>query len=303
MRISSQILALALASIVIVQCDDIGAPESSETRLARVGSNYLTLNEARTAIAPFLLKEDSIQALKNYREQWIREQLLLGEANKLQLSQQESVQKKLFNARKEILKNALQEAIITDFTNKVNLSDQEIRSYFEQNKEQLILPERYVQFRHLETSSLSSARKAREQLQDNISWQEVARNYSQNAEQKIRNANKFWPESTVLVDVPIMKRYITTLDSGAVSPIQRFNGIYHMVQRVDERLKGDYADPQWFTNELKQWLLIEKQRKHYDSYVKNLYLNARKDNEIDVYNVMESDTVNPDKIESNQPNE
>jgi hypothetical protein len=167
----------------------------------------------------------------------------------------------------------------------------------------LVLPERYVQFRHLETSSLSSARIARQELQANVSWPEIARKYSQNSEQKILEARKFWPQSAVLNNEPQMKRYIATLDSGAISPIQRENSLYHFVQLIDSKAKGDYSELQWFTEVIKEWLLNEKQRKHYNAYVKNLYLNAKEDNEIDLFNVLSTDTVNLEKTETNQQNE
>jgi len=289
--------------LLLSGCDGGSTEDDKSVRLARVGSSYLTLEEARTNIPAFLLTQDSIRSLQNYREKWVREQLLLLEARNLQLSQQKQVQQRLDNARKEILTNALRDAVIAEFTKNVTISNQEMLNYYNKYKEQLVLPERYVQFRHLETSSLSSARIARQELQANVSWPEIARKYSQNSEQKILEARKFWPQSAVLNNEPQMKRYIITLDSGAISPIQRENSLYHFVQLTNSKAKGDYSELQWFTEVIKEWLLNEKQRKHYNAYVKNLYLNAKEDNEIDLFNVLSTDTVNLEKTETNQQNE
>lgn len=286
-------LYLIVAALAVTGCTHDNSGDSSQ-RLARVGNSYLTLNEALEEIPSFILEQDSIKSLQRYRDNWIRGQILLDEARKLNLEQQEIIQKRLKNAREEVLKNALKETVIAQFTESMTISDREILNYYEEHKEELQLSERFVQFRHVETEKLSEARAAREALQDGEYWPDVADQYSINAKLKIKNAEKYWPVSNVLNDLSTMKPYIATLDSGAVSPIQREHGAYHFIQLVDSRNEGDYADPRWIENQLKDWLRIERQRKHYNSYIKNLYLNKKEDNELDVYNVLPTDTINTD---------
>ena len=285
---------LILALLVVAGCTNGDSGHSDNVRLARVGSHYLTLNDARDNIPSFQLKQDSIKSLQNYRQNWIREQILLDEARKLNLEQQANIQKRLRNAREEVLKNSLKEVIIAQFTEETTITDRDILNYYNENKAQLTLRERFVQFRHVGTEKLSEARAAREALQNGTYWPDVARQYSLNAETEISNASKFWPVSNVLNDLSTMKPYIATLDSGAVSPIQREKDAYHFIQLVDSREEGDYSDPRWIKDQLKDWLLIEKQRKHYNSYIKNLYLNKKEDNDLDVYDVLTTDTLNTD---------
>lgn len=295
MRRLQRTIGVFVFFLIFCQCTDIRTNGTKNVQLARVGSNYLTLDDAREEIPSFLLKRDSLQSLQNYRENWIREQLLLAEARSLQLEQQQTVRKRLVNAREEVLKSTLKELIIAQFSENVLITDREIQNYYEQHKAQLQLLERYVRFRHLETPELSIARAAREELRNGAPWPQVAHNYSLGPEAKINHAEKYWPVSSVLNELPSIKPYIATLDSGAISPIQRENGIYHFIQLTDARAEGDYSDPKWIKSELKDWLLIEKQRKHYNSYIKNLYLNAKEDNELDVFNVLPTDTLNIDK--------
>lgn len=265
--------------------------DRSSIRLARVGTNSLTLDEALDAIPSFVIKQDSIKALQQYRNNWIEEQILLDEARKLDLEQQQTVKKQLAKAREEVLVNALKKAITAQVTKTMTITDRDIINYYQKHKSQLKLDERFVQFRHLETEKLSEALAAREALQKGTYWPDVARQYSLNAEAKIKHAQKYWPVSTVLNDLSTMKPYIATLDSGAVSPIQREHGTYHFIQLVDSREKGDYTDPRWIEGQLRSWLVMERQRKHYNSYLKNLYLNKKEDNELDVFNVLPTDTL------------
>lgn len=255
------------------------------TYLARVGSSYLTVDMARRAIPDFAYRTDSLQALASYRDQWIKEQVLLNEAQSLRLADREQVQRRLQKSHNQVLINALQDVILAEYQSQLKVSDREALRYYREHQKQLKLDERYVRFRHISNADLGAVRRARTQLQNDSTWSRVAREFSVNASEKINRADRFWPLSAVFNDLPIMKRYVATLDSGQISPIQRHEGLYHMVQLTGVREQGSTADPQWFIDEVKQWLIHEKRRKYYNSYVKNLYFSAKENNEMEVYNV------------------
>src|SRR5699024_5880299 len=131
--------------------------------------------------------------------------------------------------------------------------------YYHQHQKKFILNERYVKFRHVAAHSFSEALQAHRELEDDSSWADVARRFSLNPEEKVQKSTKFWPVSSLFHHLPSMKRYISRLDSGQFSPIKRYEGVYHFVQVVDVREKGDTADPQWFNAQLKEWLMMDKQ--------------------------------------------
>jgi hypothetical protein len=259
--------------------------QKSGTQIARVGTSYLTLEEAREHIPDFASQKDSAGALEVYREQWIQQQVLLKEANSLNLARQNEVKKRLQEAREEVLITALQKAVTSEYNEKERISDAEARNYYQENKQQLVLNERYVKFRHIETPVLSQAREARNQLEDNASWTDIALDFSMNAEDNIEKSKRYWPISAVFNEIPSMKQYASTLDSAAISPIQRENGVYHFIQLADVKEQGESPDPGWFIEKLKEWMMLEKKRRHYNSFTKNLYFKAKENNEIEVFNV------------------
>ncbi|SMO69196.1 peptidyl-prolyl cis-trans isomerase [Fodinibius sediminis] len=275
---------LALLFLLPLGCTQM-QPEENPNRIARVGSTYLTLDQAKKAIPSFMYGPDSTAAIEQYRTQWIQQQLVLQEANKLKLEEQEEVQEKLRQARREVLKEALRSHVITSQVDSV-VSDQEAIDFYEANKEDFALSEAYVRFRHLAVEGIEDARAAKQSLRDGTAWDTVATTYAQDPEEAIRRARRFQPVSRALSEIEIMNRYLQIIGEGEVSAIQRVNGLYHFVQLTEKKEAGEYADLDWIMEEVKNWIILDKRKRKFNSYLKNLYLRAESNNEIEVFNVL-----------------
>lgn len=273
---------------------------------ARVGNKYLTLQEAKRAIAPAIYEEDSTYALQQYRQQWIQEQLILQQANKFELRQKKEVRRKIEHAQHEVLREALRTRIISTQVDSV-ISDQEVKRYFEANKEHFVLDQPFVRFRHLKSKDVKAARAARIALQNEKTWEVIAAKYGMNANRSIREARQYHALSMALDQIDIMNRYLQNMEDNQISPIKRVNGVYHFVQLLDRRSKGDYPDMKWIKSELKNRILMDKRQRKFNSYLKNLYLKAQSDNEIDTFNVLttksNSKNTSADTLESNSTHE
>ena len=300
---------VAICVLLVIYTTACTSPRSGDEvkRLARVGNEYLTLEQARTQIPDFMLQQDSIGALKAYRETWIENRLMLQEAERLQLRRNSEVQHKIQQAQQEVLTQALKDAVISDYEDELVITDEEARNYYQAHKEQFVLNERFVQFRHLIAEDIESARAAKRELMQAVPWPEVARKYSLNAEAKITESEQFWPISMAASEINIMNRYLKIIGQSEISPIQRVNGNYHFVQLVESRAKGEHPDLDWLMEQIKDWLLLDKRRRHFSSYVKNLYLKAQSNNEVDTYNVLQSNNEfkpsSADTLQTNETNE
>ncbi|HLR24702.1 MAG TPA: peptidyl-prolyl cis-trans isomerase [Fodinibius sp.] len=275
---------------------------SNEKNIARVGERYLSLEEAERAVPSDLFEQDSANAIKQQRQQWIQQQLILREADRLNLAKSKEVQHRIAQARYEVLRDALRRQIMAEKVDSV-IPDREVKRYYEANKEHLALSETFVQFRHLQTKDIEAARAAKIALEDGEAWEVVAANYADHPNRAIQQAKKPHALSTVLRGNDVMKGYLQNMRPDQISPIQRIDGLYHFVQLLDRREEGEYAGLEWIEEELKKWILIDRRKRKFNSYLKNLYLKAQSDNEIDTFNVIStnSNTKNTteDTLESN----
>ncbi len=290
----------------LVSCQQT-SQQDVEDALARVGNEYLTVDQAVDDIPDAVLSEDSVEALTQYRDNWIRQQLLLQEAQRLGLEQKPAIQQKIERAREEILRQALKDYVLTSNESDLQITDEKARTYYQANKEQFVLEEDFVKFRHMRTSTIKEARNARQDLLDGVPWPEVARTYAINPSTVISESDQYWPISMAAQDIDIMNRYLKVIGQNEISPIQRVNGIYHFVQLIETRSEGDHPNLEWLIEQIKDWMTLNNRQRNFSSFVKNLYLKAESNNEVETFNVLPTkpnqNSTRDDTLENNSTNE
>jgi len=60
---------------------------------------------------------------------------------------------------------------------------------------------------------------------------------------------------------------------------------------MEERPAGDNPDLDWLIPQIEEWLKLEKARRITNSYIRNLYLEANANNEIDRKNVTDIEQI------------
>ncbi|MGM0545122.1 MAG: peptidyl-prolyl cis-trans isomerase [Bacteroidota bacterium] len=300
------IVFVGFGILLTISCQQV-SQKATDDALARVGSEYLTVSQAAADIPNYVLQEDSVQAMERYRDNWIREQLLLQEAERLGLAEESEIQQKIEKARQEILRQALKDYIIASQQDSEQISDDEARTYYQANKEQFVLDEDFVKFRHMRTETIEEARSARQDLLDGIPWPDIAREYAIDPSAVINESEQYWPISMAAQGIDAMNRYLSVIGQNEISPIQRIDGAYHFVQLTDTRAKGNHPNLEWLVEEIKEWMVINNRRRNFSSFVKNLYLKAESNNEVETFNVLPSEpNPNPtlqDTLEKDSTNE
>ncbi len=280
----------ALYSILVAAFLFFGCTRKSkitEPALAKVGSAVLTLAEARNGIPDHIFERDSVQAYLRYRDDWIEQQIILQEAYRLRIHRQSDVSERLEKIRDDFLAKATQEYVLSALEEEIFVTDEEARSYYQENKESFVLEERYVRYRHMRAANYEAAQNARQDLLRGIEWETVAYDYAINPELVVRESERFWPESVAGGDVEILNRYLGVIGLSEITVIERVGNEYHFVQLLEERAKGDHPDLEWLIDQIKEWLILEKRRITFNTYVQNLYLQAQANNEIEIFTVLE----------------
>ncbi|MTI86685.1 MAG: hypothetical protein FH748_01815 [Balneolaceae bacterium] len=291
---------LYIVSFVLVVAGCNRSPMNQDHQLAQVGNSVLYKAEAKANIPSHIFEADSISAYHNYRDDWIRREIVLQEAERINFTNQQNVQAQLKRIQDEYILQAVQDYIIAQHDNDITITDEEARSYYQQNKDKFTLNERYVRYRHLSAGSRSDAQNARQELLAGIPWPEVAQKYGINPELNIQESERFWPISVAGGEIEQLSIYLNIIGISEISPIHREGNNYHFVQLMEERPKGAHPELDWLIEEIKQWLLLEKRKRAFNSYVKNLYLQGQANNEIKIFNVLNGNTKSvSDSILSN----
>lgn len=255
--------------------------------LASVGNLSLTMNEALDHIPESVMSQDSIRAVQSYIDQWVDKQVTIQQAERMGLQNSPEVRSKMERLRRQVLEDALREYIIRQNIEEIEVTREEAQNYYQAHKEQFVLEERYVRFRHLTTRTRTEADNANRDIMRGDDWEDILDRYSVNPERQLRESNQFWPISMAAEGIPMLNRYLNIIGLSERSPIHFFRGEYHFVQLLEERPAGDHPDLEWLIPQIEEWLKLEKARRITNSYIRNLYLESNSNNEITKANVSE----------------
>ncbi|MEX2641363.1 MAG: hypothetical protein WD266_11785 [Balneolales bacterium] len=259
-------------------------PGNSDNVLAEVQGKKLTLEEVRHEIPGYVYERDSLASIRDYRVHWVNRQILLAEAKRLDLDRNAQIRKKMLRAEEDILTAALLDMVHQEAADE-GISLQDAQNYYENHRDQFILKEKHVRYRHMITETMTASQNAKNALMRGNSWEDVANRYSVDPATAIQNSTQFWPISTAASDYNSMHQFLPLIGITEISPIQVENGQFHFVQLREVRGEGEHPDLDWVLDHIREWLLVEKKRQNISAYKRNLYLKAESNNEVRLYDV------------------
>lgn len=269
--------------------------ESQETDdspvLAEVGRQVLTLQMAIDEIPQSALRQDSTAAISQYTEQWVNQTVTVQHAENIGLDRTPEFNKRLQRQKNQLLEQTLKDYLIEQNLDQLDVSVEEAQTYYQTHKDQFTLNEKYVRYRHITTDTRTDADNANRALMRGEDWRDILEEYSVNPDLQYRQSQQFWPISLAGGDIPMLNRYLNSIGLSERSPIYFFNDQFHLVQLMEERPAGDNPNLDWLIPQIQEWLKLEKARRISNSYVRNLYLEASSNNEIDRANVTDIENI------------
>ncbi len=256
-----------------------------ENVIASVSGETLTMQQALDQIPSFLLQQDTLSAVHSYAGQWAQRRVVTDHASRIGIQNTPEFQEKLNRYHDELLEQLLREFIINEHRDQLEVTTEEAQSYYQNYREQFRMGERFVRFRHLTTQTRAEAERANQDIMNGVDWEEVVGQYSVDPEYQLRHSTQFWPVSMALTDMPALHQNLQILGITERSPIHYFGGQFHLLQLMEEKTEGEYPDLEWLIPQIKEWLKLEKTRRITNAYLRNLYLQADTNNEIELLNV------------------
>lgn len=261
------------------------------TVIAEVGSERLTLEEVRNRVPEQLYMADSLSAIERYRKNWVKKQLLAREARRLRIHNNDQVQYQIKQAENNVLSQALIDHLLTNVEQEP-VSRSDAQAYYENYKDQFVLNERHVRYRHMVTETLQESRNAKANLQRGHTWETVVERYSVNPTEALRNSNMFFPQSLAAIEYDQMHRYLQRIGITEISPIHRIGEYFHFVQLMEDRAEGDHPEVDWILDQIEEWLRLDRKQRRINSFERNLLLQAESNNEVRMYDVFDTETTN-----------
>lgn len=149
---------------------DLLKRQEEENAVARVGNNYLYEGDVKNIFSENIAKEDSINLVRNYINNWTTKQLLIDKAIiNLNEGKLKELERLIQDYRTDLYINAYQEALISR-TMDTLVPTTEIEAFYDENKENFRLNEELMKFRYIhvnkDNSSIKNIRESLKRFND-----------------------------------------------------------------------------------------------------------------------------------------
>ena len=236
---------------------------SSDDFAARVGTEYLSEQDVADALDVLPAGLDSLTARQQVIEQWVHSRLLAQEARRQGLTSQDDIRHQLAESERAVLAAALIDRFFE--ANAEEPTEEEIRTYYEANRQQLALREPYVQIRLLTTNEADRARMGRVAMvhartspfADSL-WNLTVQEFASDPEGARALSSRYLPENRLRGIDEIIGQQGRILETGEVSSVFESGGHHHVLQIVNRVSAGVTPELPWIREELRQRLAIEK---------------------------------------------
>jgi len=217
---------------------------------------------------------DSLQAKTQVIDNWVRNELLLQEARRIDLSTDPDVRSRLRDSERSILVSW----VISQLHEQAEEpNENEIRSYYQNNLPKLSVREPFLRVRFLSTKDSLSAVNARgallnlnESNSPDSLWQSYIDRFAVDREASSTLSANYYPASRLLRSYPGIFRLLQGRTSSFVGPIVKEDGEYQVFQLVDQVKEGATPKLDWIREEIRNILWIRQRKQLVTQEVQKL---------------------------------
>jgi len=265
-KIFSFYLAILFFSIVfcstVILAQEISLEEGDKNILATVNGQDITLAE-------FELYWDAIPeqykmqlTKEDLLEQIILQTLLIQKADEINLREDPQVAFQIKNATEQIL---IQSLIEKEIIEKTSLSDDDIESYYEENKENYWKDEQVHAF-DIMTETMEQAEEVRQKLEEGMDFSILAQESSIASSAAQGGDIGFISKGTLTTEI---EEQLFLLNPGDISDIIPTEKGFHIF-KVMEKIPAHYLALEEVEEEIKYQLLPQRQQQAFDQYLKEI---------------------------------
>jgi peptidyl-prolyl cis-trans isomerase C len=235
--------------------------------LAKVGDTVITqtdFDRELKGLPEFVQKMFEDRAGKEkFLEELVKRELLYKEALKKGLDKDQEYVKKLEDFRKITLVGLL---LQKEIEAKVKVSDQDVKDYYEKNKERFA-PVIQIRASHILVKTEEEAKKIEERLKKGEDFATIAKKSSIDTVTAKNGGDLGYFSKGQMV--PEFESAAMRLKKGEISEPVKTKFGYHIIKVTDKKL-GQVMEFEKMKNIISQNLMAEKQKEVFDSYIDGL---------------------------------
>ncbi len=278
------ICVILLILFVSFACDRTNKA-SQESPVARVNSNYLYPSDLSEHIQKGLSMEDSVKTARRLIEEWIRNELLLKQAETNLPEEQKDVAKQVDEYRTSLLIFKYKQNILSQNLDTI-IPEKEIKSYYEQTASNYILSSDVVRVTYVKipvsSPQISKVRSwYRSEKEDDLNALE---DYCSTYGEKCMIDDDHWIKFSELIsDTPLKidnpGRYLNYNHNIEISDSMYYHFI-HIIARIPE---GQVAPLQLVRDNIRSVLMNKRKIEYIQDLENTVYKEGLSRNQVEIY--------------------
>ncbi len=276
-------LKILIVLLLFVSCRNNG--HEDEEILARVYDKYLYSSELEKLITAGTSAKDSLMLAKNFINNWVRQNLVIHQAEKNLTEEQKDFEQQLETYRNSLIIFQYERLLIEQKLDTLVTEDQ-LTEYYEANpanfelRENLLIPNYIV----LESGAEESRELAKLlQSDDNEDYEKISQICDSLGLECYLNKDKWISFTELSMNIPV-----NTLDEENFIRNKNFAEIkeepYLYLLRIrDYRIKGDTAPISYVSDDIKRVILNKRKTSLIKQMEEDMFNSALEKNEIDIY--------------------
>jgi hypothetical protein len=257
----------------------------NERVLARVYDDYLYESDLKEVVPPGTAPEDSAILARNFIDAWVRQKLLIRQAQNNLTEEQMDFTRQLENYKNSLLIFEYEHELVNQKLDTI-ISDEEIETYYSENKSNFLLKENIVQMQYVKLPLNSNNTRQFKQLiysdesADKTRLSELAEKYA--ADYFLDNQN-WLLFNDVMAQIPIktynQEEYLKNHQNLEV----RDSLYYYIVRFKDFRIKETISPLSLEKDRIRNIILNKRKMEMINKMREDLYNNALKKHDFEIF--------------------
>ncbi len=254
------IIYLTLSLVIFNSCND---SSQEEKVLAQVFKSKLFEKDLVNHIPQNLVKADSVFWVHKFIEKWIKEQVILHEANKVLNENQKNKEKQLEEYKKELLIYEFEKDIVKKNADTL-VSIEDIKKYYNANRKEFELRKNITRLHYIKLrKDVPGIDKVKEwfMIGDSINLKKLESYCAMYAENYFFNDKVWLAFDDILKEIPLSKYNEEEFLKNNKKTILQDGGFAYLIDIIDFRIKNDVSPIEFELDNIKSILSNKKKLK------------------------------------------
>ena len=259
--------------------------KKSERVLARVYDAYLYESDLKGIVAPGTLPKDSLLITSGFIDNWVRQQLIIQQAEKNLTDAQMDFTKQLENYKNSLTIYAYENALVRQNLDTL-ITEEETQNYYDANQQNFLLKDNIVQLQYVKLRLKSPLAKQIKNLLSSSNAEDkekLADLCEKNAEDYFLDSENWLLFSDVLEQIPI-KTYNQEEFLRTRRDLEYQDSMFvYLVRFKDFKIKESVSPLNFEKQRIRDIILNKRKIEFIGRMQDDIYSNAQKKNVFEIY--------------------